>query len=182
MNVFEAIKRRRSIRKFKKDPIPEEKLKLLFEAARLAPSAGNRQPWRFILVTESEMKNRLAKLADNQEFVADAPVIFAVFGDPMDSPGGYQRNPMMAYKQDPMIAVEHICLEAVELGLGTCWIGPASPRYDVEGIKTLLKVPERMYLICLLPVGNPMESPKPRKRKPNSEIFFKEKYFLKPGP
>jgi nitroreductase len=181
MNVFEAIKKRRSIRKFKTNPIPEEKLKLLIEAARLSPSAGNRQPWRFIIVTKSEIKKRLAKLADNQGFIADAPVIFAVFGDPMDSPGGYQRNPMMAYKQDPMIAVEHICLEAVELGLGTCWIGPASLGYDVEGIKTLLKVPERLYLICLLPVGKPLESPKPRNRKPTSEIFFKETFF-KPDP
>ena len=176
MNVIEAIQDRRSIRKFKTDPVPEDDLDMILEAARLAPSAGNRQPWRFIVVKNEDTRARLAELADHQTFVGIAPVVIAVFGDPDDSPSGYRQDPMVAYKQDPMIAVEHMCLVAVEMGLGTCWIGPASPRYDVEAIKRLLAVPERMYLTCLLPLGYPNQSPKAKSRKSREKIFYFEKY------
>jgi nitroreductase len=176
MEVFRTIKKRRSIRKFKPDPIPDEKLKIILEAARLAPSAGNRQPWRFVVVREDETRKKLAEAADGQTFVGEAPVVIAVFGDPSDSPNGYKMDPMVAYKQDPMIAVEHMCLEAVELGLGTCWIGPASPNYDTSKIKEILNVPKRMYMICLLPIGFPAESPSERGRKSHKELFFTEKY------
>ena len=176
MDFVDLVKKRRSIRKYKPDPVPEEKLQLIFEAARLAPSAGNKQPWRFVVIKDSGMRKKLAKAADEQTFIEEAPVVIAVFGDPTDSPGGYQQDPMVAYKQDPMIAVEHMCLEAVELGLGTCWIGPASPKYDVAKIKEMLNMPERMYMICLLPIGFPAESPPPRWRKPLENVFFREKY------
>ena len=176
MDVFEAIQNRRSIRKFKPDPIPEEHLNRVLEAARLAPSAGNRQPWRFVVVQDENTRAKLAELADHQTFVGAAPVVMAVFGDPDDSPAGYRQDPMVAYKQDPMIAVEHMCLAAVELGLGTCWIGPASPNYDVEAIKRLLGVPERMYMTCLLPLGYPDQAPNARSRKPRETIIYSEKY------
>lgn len=176
MEVFEAIRRRRSIRRYKPDPVPEENLRIILEAARLAPSAGNRQPWRFVVIKDKETRKKLAEAADGQMFVGEAPVVIAAFGDPNDSPGGYQRDPMVAYKQDPMIAVEHICLEAVELGLGTCWIGPASPNYDTARIKEILNVPERMYMICLLPIGFPAEFPPQRYRKSLGDVVFREKY------
>lgn len=176
MQVFEAISKRRSIRKFKPDIISDEDLDKILEAGRLAPSAGNRQPWRFVVVKDRETRKKLAELADRQTFVGDAPVVIAAFGDPEDSPRGYRQDPMIAYKQDPMIAVEHMCLQAVELGLGTCWIGPASPNYDVKKIKVALNIPERMYMICLLPIGIPMETPPQRSRKPMENVFFKERY------
>ena len=176
MEVYKAIKKRRSIRKYKPEPVPEWKLWNILEAARLAPSAGNRQPWRFIVVKNKETRNKLAEAADDQMFVGEAPVVIAVFGDPDDSPGGYQRDPMVSYKQDPMIAVEHMCLVATELGLGTCWAGPASPNYDVAKIKEILNVPERMYMICLLTIGFPAEAPPQRDRKSWVDIIFKEKY------
>jgi len=176
MNVFKAIQSRRSIRKFRPDPIPEEHLDKVLEAARLAPSAGNRQPWRFVVVKDETTRARMADLADNQTFVGSAPVVIAAFGDPDDSPASYRQDPMVAYKQDPMIAVEHMCLVAVELGLGTCWIGPASPNYDVEEIKRLLGIPERMYMTCLLPLGYPDHSPNARSRKPREKIIFHERY------
>ncbi len=176
MNVFEAVEKRRSIRKFKQDPIPEEHLNRVLEAARRAPSAGNRQPWHFVVVKDENTRGKLAGLADNQIFVGAAPMVIAVFGDPDDSPAGYRQDPMVAYKQDPMIAVEHMCLVAVELGLGTCWIGPASPNYDVEAIKRLLGVPERMYMTCLLPLGYPDQAPNAKSRKPREKIIHYEKY------
>ena len=176
MNIFDAIQNRRSIRKFKPDPILEEDLDRILEAARLAPSAGNRQPWRFVVVKEENARAKLAELADHQDFVGVAPVVIAVFGDPDDSPAGYRQDPMVAYKQDPMIAVEHMCLVAVELGLGTCWIGPASPNYNVEEIKRILDIPERMYMTCLLPLGYPDQTPNARGRKPQEKIIFYERY------
>ena len=176
MKVFEAISNRRSIRKFKSDPVPKEKLRKILEAARLAPSAGNLQPWVFIVAKDKEMREKLAETADRQSFAGHAPVVIAVFGNPEDSPPNYQRDPMISYKQDPMIAVEHICLTAVEEGLGTCWIGPASPNYDHEKIKKMLNVSNRMYMICLLAIGCPDEQPQPRKRKSFNDIFFQEKF------
>ncbi len=176
MNVYEAIENRRSIRKFKTDPIPEEHLNQILKAACQAPSAGNRQPWRFVVVKDAKTREKLAELADHQTFVGEAPVVIAVFGDPDDSPAGYRQDPMVAYKQDPMIAVEHMCLTAVELGLGTCWIGPASPNYDVEEIKRFLGVPERMYMTCLLPLGYPDQAPNAKSRKPREKVIFFERY------
>ncbi|MFC1803045.1 nitroreductase family protein [Thermoproteota archaeon] len=176
MEVLEAIKQRRSIRKYKKEKVPEDKILKILEAARLAPSAGNRQPWILIVVSDQKIKEKLAELADNQSFVKEAPIVIAVFGDPDESPGGYQQDPMIAYKQDPMIAVEHMCLEAVELGLGSCWAGPASPNYDYNNIKKLLGVPARMYMICLLPIGVPSFIPQPRQRKIIPQFVFKEKF------
>ena len=112
MDVFEAIKVRRSIRRYKKGAeIPEEHLRKILEAARLAPSAANRQPWRFIVVRDPEVKRRLAEACRGQMFIADASVVVVALGDPSIS---------RWYLQDPMIAVEHMVLEATELGYGTC--------------------------------------------------------------
>ena len=108
--------------------------------------------------------------------VKEAPIMIAVFGDPDESPGVYQLDPMIAYKQDPMIAVEHMCLEATALGIGSCWVGPASPTYYVDKIKALLDVPKRMYLICLLPIGVPSSIPPARPRKELSQFVFCENY------
>lgn len=164
MDVFEAIRTRRSIRKFRPKPIPDEKLEIILEAARLAPSAGNRQPWRFVLVRDPERKRTLAKAAGYQMFIADASVIIVALGDPEASSGWF--------RQDPMIAVEHMVLAATALGYGTCWIGA----FGEEEVKRILRIPERLKVIALLPIGFPDEAPAPRARKPLKEIVFLEKY------
>jgi len=175
MELFEVIERRRSIRKFKKTPIIQEDLKRILEAGRLAPSGSNRQPWRFIVVRESETKNVLAKAANNQKFIADADSIIVALGDP----GAYQSK--VSYKpsrtriphiQDPMIAVEHMVLAATALGYGTCWIGA----FNEEAVKQILKIPENLVVIALLPIGVPDEKPKERSVKAFKEVFFKESY------
>ncbi|MGQ9513980.1 MAG: nitroreductase family protein [Thermoproteota archaeon] len=163
MDVYKAISVRRSIRKYKPDPIPEDVLLKILEAARLAPSAGNRQPWRFVVVKDKDRRNELSKAANNQGFIAEAPVIIVVLGE---------SNISRWYKQDPMIAAEHICLEATELGLGTCWIGA----FSEPEVKKVLKIPEESSVICLLPLGYPAESPLARERKRLEEIFFREEY------
>jgi len=164
MDILEAIRTRRSIRKFRPKPIQDEKLKMILEAGRLAPSAGNRQPWFFVVVKDLERKRTLAKAADNQMFIADAGVIIVALGDPEVSPRWF--------RQDPMIALEHMVLVATGLGYGTCWIGA----FNEDEIKSLLRIPEKLKVIALLPIGFPNESPTPRERKKLKEFVFLEKY------
>lgn len=164
MDVFETIKTRRSIRKYKPNQIPDEKLKMIFEAARLAPSAGNRQPWRFVVVRDTERKKALAKAAKNQMFIADAAAIIAAVGDPEVSKKWHDK--------DVMIAVEHMALAATALGYGTCWIGAL----EEKEVKRLLNIPKKAHVIALLPIGVPDDTPSPRPRKEISEIFFEEEY------
>jgi len=164
MDIFKTIKTRRSIRKYRVGSIPDEKLRIILEAARLAPSAANRQPWHFVLVRDAEKKLALAKAANNQMFLADAAAIVATIGDPEISKKWYEK--------DPMIAVEHMVLAAAALGYGTCWIGA----FNEEEVKHLLNIPKEMRVIALLPIGIPDETPLPRPRKEISEIFFEEEY------
>ena len=163
MEVFDAIRTRWSIRKYRPEPIPDEKLRNILEAARLAPSAGNRQPWRFVVIQNIDRKKALAKVANNQTFL-DASAIIVATGDPEVSARWYEK--------DPMIALEHIVLAATALGYGTCWIGA----FDEDAIKYLLKIPANVKVIALLPIGIPDETPAPRPRKEFSEIFFKEEW------
>ncbi|MEM2239102.1 MAG: nitroreductase family protein [Candidatus Bathyarchaeia archaeon] len=164
LEVFEAIRRRRSIRRYKKDAkIPEEHILKILEAARLAPSAGNRQPWRFVVVKDPEVKRKLAEACNNQTFIADAQVAVVAIGDPSVS---------RWYSQDPMIAVEHMVLEATELGYGTCWIGA----FNEEAVKKVLNIPPELKVVCVIPVGVPDEEPPPRPRKPIEEIFHLDRY------
>lgn len=164
MEVFEAIENRRSIRKYKPSNIQNEHLKKILEAARLAPSAGNRQPWCFIVVGSPERKKLLAEAARNQMFLADAGVIIVALADPEAS--------SKWCKQDVMIAVEHMVLASIGLGYGTCWIGA----FEEEQVKQLLGIPERIAVVALLPIGVPDEKPQPKPRKDFVAIFFDEKY------
>jgi nitroreductase len=156
MNVLEAIKTRRSVRKYKPQEIPVGDLKEILKAAQLAPSAGNRQPWRFVVVRDSETKRRLAEIARNQTWIAalamdkDDPEIYARWAE-----------------RDVMTAVEHMVLSAWSLGYGTCWIGA----FREEDVREVLGIPEKMSVINLLPIGVPDQSPEARGRKPLEELF-----------
>jgi nitroreductase len=164
MDVFEAIRTRRSTRKYRPDPIPDEKLEMIFEAARVAPSAANRQPWRFIVVQDAERKKALAEAANKQTFLSDAAAIVAAMSDPEVSSKWHEK--------DTMIALEHMALAATALGYGTCWIGA----FDEDAVKRLLKIPMKIRVVALLPIGIPNETSAPRPRKELSEIFFKEEW------
>jgi nitroreductase len=164
MDVFEAIRTRRSIRKYRPEPIPDEKLEMIFEAARIAPSAANRQPWRFIVVQDAERKKALAEAANKQTFLSDAAAIVAATSDPEVSARWHEK--------DTMIALEHMALAATALGYGTCWIGA----FDEDAVKRLLKISTKIRVVALLPIGIPNETPAPRPRKELSEIFFKEEW------
>ncbi|NWF86880.1 nitroreductase family protein [Candidatus Bathyarchaeota archaeon] len=177
MDVFETIEKRRSIRKFKRDPIADGDLKRILEAGRLAPSGGNRQPWYFIIVNDAKTKSALSKAANNQNFIADADTVIVTLGDSGTTPTklSYKlSSTRIPHLQDPMIAVEHMILAATALGYGTCWIGA----FNEDEVKKILKIPEGLSVVALFPVGVPDEQPTPRPRKAFREIFFKESFGI----
>lgn len=172
-NFFEVLEKRRAVRKYKKYDIPEEDLKTILEAARLAPSAENSQPWRFIVVKDQKTKELLARPSP-QTFIANANAIVVVLGDPSVS-----CCPRATWTtRDPMIAAEHLVLAATALGYGTCWIAnyESRPHEWVEEVKKTLKIPKHIHIIVLVAIGVPDENPPPRPRKSLQEICFEETY------
>jgi len=169
MNVHQAIKTRRSIRSYKAEPVPEEKLKKVLEAARLAPSAHNEQEWKFVVVRDAERREQLSEAA-GQGFISEAPVIIvAVALDPEEVMSSGVPN----YAIDLAIAVDHMTLAAVEEGLGTCWVGA----FSQEKVKKVLGIPERYKVVVLLPLGFPADKPGPKSRKNLEEIVCDENYY-----
>ena len=169
MKVIEAIKTRRSIRSYRDRPVEPEKLRQILEAARLAPSASNRQDWKFIVVRDQQMRAKLATACHNQKFIAQAPVVIAACST---NPSRKMASGQLASTTDLSIAVDHMTLAAVELGLGTCWIGA----FDAPAVAKLLHVPDDSAVVHILPLGYPAESPSPRPRKPASEVICQEQF------
>lgn len=163
MDIYEVIKTRRSIRSYQSRPIPEEILNKILESTRIAPSGSNRQPWKFILVKDDELKKEVAQKCSNQLWIADAPIIIVACGWKIDySRGGYMGD--MSFLVDVSIAFTHIILAARAEGIGTCWIGA----FDNQSIKKMLKIPEEVEVVAVTPLGYPKDvefsSPGPRKR------------------
>lgn len=164
MDVFSAIQKRRSIRSYLPKEIEEEKLKRILEAARLAPSARNRQEWRFIVVRSKEKREELVREASpHQLFMLSAPVIIVAYTLDRDY---VMRCGVPARYIDVAIALTHIHLQAVEEGLGTCWIGS----FYQDKVKKVLNLPEEAEVIQLMTLGYPAEDPEPRPRLPLEEI------------
>ena len=141
MDVFEAIQKRRSIRSYEPTPVPIEKLRKVLEAARLAPSAGNIQPWRFIVVLDPDKRRKIAKGCRYGHFLAQSPVVIVGCGDQKASPRWYAI--------DTSIAMENLVLAATGEGLGTCWIGV----FNEKGIREMLKIPSDLKIVALLALG-----------------------------
>lgn len=163
MNVHEAIRTRYSVRRFRPDPVPEESLFRVLEAARLAPSSSNRQDWRFIVVRNEQTRRKIASIANNQMWIADAPVLIAAVGT---DPGSVMTCGVPRYAVDTSIAVEHMTLAAVEEGLGTCWIGA----FSQEGARTILGVGEDCMIVTVMPLGYPAVASGAKSRKHLDEI------------
>jgi nitroreductase len=169
MEFSEVIGRRYSVRAYENREIDEETLQGIIEAARVAPSASNRQEWRFIAVRDAETRRKLAKIAHNQDFVAQASVVLAacaVTDYHKMSCGQY------CYPIDVAIALEHVALAATNAGLGTCWIGA----FDETQAKALLGVPENVRIIDLMTLGWPADKPRPKSRLPLEDILMLEKW------
>ncbi len=166
MSVLQVIKKRRSVRRYKEDLIPEEALLRVVEAARLAPSGKNLQPWKFIIVRDKVLKEKLASASAGQFFIAKAPVIIVGCGFP-DNCYARMGRYMKSWPVDVTIALEHLILQAQEEGLGTCWIGS----FEEEEVKAILNIPRNVRVLALTPLGYPDETPPFRKRKSLDKII-----------
>jgi nitroreductase len=168
MDVSEAIRRRYSCRNYKDKPLDQQQLAAILEAARQAPSAKNLQDWRFVVVTEKTARKRLAAAANNQTFLetAGAVIIACTVSDHVMR-CGQAIGPI-----DVSIAIEHMCLQATEMGLGTCWIGSFYP----EKVRAVVGIPEQVEIIELLALGHPADSPKEHRREPLESLACFEKW------
>ena len=169
MDVFEAIKTRRAVRSYKPEPVPEEKLKKVLEAARLAPSAHNKQEWKLVVIKDSAKRRELAEAALNQDFVGEAPIVIVAVAL---EPEHILTSGVPAYAVDLAIAVDHMTLAAVEEGLGTCWIGA----FSQEEVKQVLNIPNQYKVVALLPLGFPADKSGAKSRKNLEEIICYETF------
>jgi len=158
------LKGRRSIRRYRPDPVPDEMVEQLLEAGRWAPSASNRQPWHFIVVRDQAILREVAQHAAyyfiRWAHVEEAPLLIVLCGEARN------RIYRQFLHEDVGLAGSHIMLQAHALGLGTCWIGGL----DRKAIADILKVPDHVEIIGLLTVGFPAEDPEPPERKPLAEV------------
>lgn len=200
MNFIDVIYKRRSVRSFLADPVPDEVLRELFEVARLAPSGGNAQNWVFGIIKDEETKTKLAKAAGNQDWIATAPVIIACcaklecdlsqipeddfglvvnktrFGEDFITYMNNYPDRKMANifwnNAVPLIPGEHIFLAAINHGLNACWVG----YLDIRKVSEILKLPEDIVCLFFMPIGYAKEQPKNISRKIFDEIVFYEKW------
>ena len=168
MELSEAIKGRRSIRAFKQQEVPEETVEKLIDAARHAPSAGNIQPWEFVVVRNLEVKRKLARVALNQAFVEEAAVVIVVCANETRSSMGYGfRGKTLYCIQDTAAATQNILLTAYSLGLGACWVGA----FNENEAKKALKTPNGIRPVVIIPVGYPNKTPSQRGRRSLNQII-----------
>jgi nitroreductase len=170
MNIFELIKTRKSVRKYLDKPVEEDKLNQILEAAHLAPSASNRQEWRFVVVQDKDTREKLAVAAGSQTFVGEAPVVLVACAE---TDGKIMHCGLPCHPIDVAIALDHITLCAVELGLGTCWIG----HFDPQQVKKILNIPDEIVVVELMPLGYPADpSAIQKKRLPMNQIIHHDKW------
>jgi len=168
MTVSEAIRKRYSCRAYQEKAIEKEKLSQVLEAARFAPSAKNTQDWRFVVVAEKKEKQKVAKATNRPEVFEKAGVIIAACSN-SDSvmKCGQAIGPI-----DVAIALEHIALQATELGLGSCWIGS----FDAKEVKVILGMPENVAVIELMAIGYPADQQGKVSREPIEKIVCYDKW------
>jgi nitroreductase len=164
--VLEAITTRRSVREFTEQPVEEETIKTLLEAARWAPSGLNNQPWRFIVIRKPETIQALSQLTKYSKVVSGAPLLIAVF---LDHREVYHH---LKDAQAVGAAIENLLLAAHSLKLGAVWLGEILNRS--EDVKTLLAAPEEWELMAVVAAGHPVEKNRVSTRRKLSEIAFCE--------
>ncbi len=170
MKIIEEIVARRSIREYAPGPVEEEKLERILEAGRLAPTARNQQDWRILIVSDAALKERLVNEASpHQSFLKEAPLILAACAL---NPDYVMRCGYPAFLIDLAIVLEHIALQAVREGLGTCWIGS----FDEGKAKEVLGVPAEVRIVELMSLGYPARLPDARQRKAARDLFRRERW------
>lgn len=162
MDVFEAIRTRRSIRKYRPDPVPRELIERVLDAGRLAATGGNRQPWEFFVVTDAARRAEMSVMGGSGRWIAQAPVCIVIFM-------GEALTPV----QDCAAAAENMLLAACALGLGACWIGNPNASF-AERARTYFGAREGLHFFAFITLGYPDETPQPTK-KPLDQIVHWEK-------
>jgi len=157
MTVTEAIRARRSIRKYKPDPVPPEHVKLMLEAAMVAPSAINGRPWEFAVLRDRGLREQIVAVAPAAKPILEAPMAILVSGKPECTPPHIQ-----FWQQDCGAAIQNLLLQALELGYGTCWCGlyPLADRADA--VREILGLDPATVPMGVIAVGVPDETPAPR--------------------
>lgn len=156
-----------SCRRFAPGGVDEGKLAFVLEAARWAPSAGNLQPWRFLVVKSAHLRARLAQAAHRQDFVASAPVVVVVCAAPGESARVYgARGATLYCIQDTAAAIENLLLAATEVGLAGCWVGA----FDEGAVAEVLRLEPDLRPVALVPLGVPAEAAGTRSRRPLAEV------------
>lgn len=184
MDTFDAIKARRSVRRFQDKPVEQEKLNALLEAVRMSPSWANLQCWKFLVVKDKSLREQISEMSYVESFfapggykanpakkgLAEAPIVIVACADPSKSGVIWNQH---YYMTDVGIAAQTLMLSACALGLGTVFVGV----FDEQKLRGLLGVPSHIRIIGLFPLGYPLEEKKdgPR-RKPLTEIVFNEKW------
>lgn len=151
---IKTILTRRSIRKYTSERISDEDVKTMLEAAMAAPSASNRKPWHFVVVTDRKVLNKLARVHPYGKMLFEAPLCIAVCGDKTVSPG--------YWVQDCSVAAENLLLAVTALGLGAVWLGVYPREERVSPIKKVLNLPETIVPLNLISIGHPAEEKEPR--------------------
>jgi len=157
------------VRSYAKTPVEPEKLELVLQAARLAPSARNQQIWKFIMVRSEDTKEDLVHVCSEQTFIEEADTIICCCAVKSDAllPNGEATHTM-----DLAVAASFMMLQATELGLGSCWIGT----FNEAKLKKLLRIPEAVRVVCLITLGYPHFMPPASERKPLGEIVAVENF------
>ncbi len=171
MDFYETVENRVSTRKYKSDPVPDEILKRILEAARLAPSGKNGQPWRYIIVRDDQVRKKLVEACKGQRFIYEAPVTVVACGyesKAYKKMGGYWNS----LPVDIGISLEHLMLAAEVEGLGTCWIGA----FIEEDVRELLDIPEEVKIVALTPLGYPDCEKSFKSRKSIDEFVMYDKW------
>ena len=176
--ILEAIKNRRSVRKFKPTPVDDEKIKTVLTAGQWAPSFMNTQPWKFIVIRGTEMKSRLID-ALHLPFLGvdfkgdlpykdllDAPVLIVICAD--------TKRDKIHFIEDSACAAENMALAAHAIGLGSYWVGVFNSNFVEDAVKKALKVPETYRAVALLPLGVPAEAPMPRRENLENMVYYEE--------
>jgi nitroreductase len=169
MEFKDLIRARYSVRAYKPDPVEEEKLLQVLEAARLAPTAANRQPFRLIVIKTEGREGELQRIY-SQKWFTQAPLIICVCAVPDE--GWVRRDGKIYVDVDATIAMDHLILAARSLDLGTCWIAA----FDPPAAREVLGLPDDVEPVAFTPLGYPADEPRPKKRKDLTEIVRYERW------
>lgn len=170
MDIYELIGKRKSVRAYLDKAVGDGVLNRILEGARMAPSASNRQEWRFVVVRDGERRAKLAAAANQQKFISQAPIVLVCCAETDEH---VMSCGQACYPIDVAIAIDHITLCAAAEGLGTCWIGA----FDEAKVKEILGIPAAIRVVELLPLGYPEDpSPAAKSRKPMDELIRYESW------